>query len=53
MTDLQAMTDAPDLFADGLDLMLHGVQLLVRLHRHHLLFVLVLALLRGDQVLVD
>ena len=42
-------TSAPTAF----DLVLHGVELLVGLHRHQLFFVLVLALLRGGQVLVD
>ena len=35
------------------DLVLHRVQLLVGLHRHQLVFVLVLALLGGDEVVVD
>ena len=42
-----------DFVRDSLDLMLHGVQLLVGLHRHDLILVLVLALLRRGQVLVD
>ena len=42
-----------DFFLHGLDLVLHGVELLVRLHRHDLLFVLFEPLLGGQQVLVD
>ena len=37
----------------GASPVLHGVELLVGLHRHDLFLVFLIALLRGDQVLVD
>ena len=43
----------PTSSATAFDLVLHRVELLVGLHRHHLLLVLFLALLGGDQVVVD
>ena len=51
--DEDALLVLADFVRDRLHLVLHRVQLLVGLHRHDLLFVLVVALLRGDQVLVD